>query len=290
MSSLESTIGRDGLEIVEAPVSKLIQIWLDALDSFAQVAASLNDQQWRAASPCPGWAVRDVVAHVLALESELHGDPAPKHQPNWDALPHVKSDFGQYTEIPVDWQRSKDRETVVANLLAMIELRRVDLDEIEDDRDAPAVGPAGWQTSRANMILTRIVDTWTHEQDIRHGSGLPDGPLTEAAAVTAGRFAGALPFVWGKRTGAAVGEQLALVVTEPGVPFTRIVTVGDDKRATCIQAASEPVLTVELSWPLFASLCGGRIDAVRDAEAGGAQVIGDPSRASLLFHSLAITP
>ena len=125
------------------------------LDAFADVAARLTATAWSTQSPCPGWTAGDVVAHVPSLESELHGDPVPDHEPDWAALPHVTTPFGKYTEVPVDWYRSKGRDVVLAELREIIEWRKQDLADISDDPDETVTGPAGWQTTRTRMIRTR---------------------------------------------------------------------------------------------------------------------------------------
>ncbi|MGV1036406.1 MAG: maleylpyruvate isomerase family mycothiol-dependent enzyme [Candidatus Nanopelagicales bacterium] len=281
-----------GLTLADADVPTLIAIWLGALDSFGDVAASLSEAQWNADSPCPGWSAGDVVAHVLALESELHGEPVPEHEPPWDELPHITTPLGRYMEVPVDWRRTKERDIVVAELREIIEWRRQDLATMPSDPDELVTGPAGWQSPRERFIKTRILDTWIHEQDIRKAADLPGGLNSPAAWVTGGQLAKALPRAWGKGANAPAGATLHLSVTGPGVHFDERVLMGDDGRAAAIEGAStgDATVTVRMTWPTLVLLAGGRIGAIASAHNGGAQLNGDMELANRLLAGLTSTP
>ena len=118
--STEHGDGPEPLKLESASVPELVAVWLNSLDAFTEVALKLTATAWNTPSPCPGWTAGDVVAHVLSLESEMHGDPLPDHEPDWAALPHVTNDFSRYTEVPVDWYRSKGRDVVLAEPNALI--------------------------------------------------------------------------------------------------------------------------------------------------------------------------
>ena len=78
----------------------LLDNWDHAIENFATFVSTVDD--WEIASPCPGWSVSDLVAHIIDLESQLAGDPQPEHTPDWSSLTHVSSDFGRFNEIGVD--------------------------------------------------------------------------------------------------------------------------------------------------------------------------------------------
>ena len=83
----------------------LFDDWDQAIGNFATFVSTVDD--WEIASPCPGWSVSDLVAHIIDLESQLAGDPQPEHTPDWSSLSHVSSDFGRFTEIGVDYRRGR---------------------------------------------------------------------------------------------------------------------------------------------------------------------------------------
>ena len=279
------------MKFAHADVPTLVSIWLNSLDAFADVAARLTATAWSTQSPCPGWTAGDVVAHVLSLESELHGDPVPDHEPDWAALPHVTTPFGKYTEVPVDWYRSKGRDVVLAELREIIEWRKQDLADISDDPDETVTGPAGWQTTRTRMIRTRILDTWMHEQDLRAAAALPGGLSSDGACIAAEQFLSGLPFVWGKAVGAPVGASLQLAVTGPGLEFEQTVSVGADGRAAVVDGmVHDPTLRLTLSWPMYAALSGGRMGAIAEAQRGLVEFHGDFELSQRLLPALSVTP
>ncbi|MEI6622494.1 MAG: maleylpyruvate isomerase family mycothiol-dependent enzyme [Actinomycetes bacterium] len=279
------------LGLADADVPTLIAIWLGELDRFTAVAAALTDEQWRAASSCPGWTVGDVVAHVIALESELHGDPLPQHKPDWTSLPHVLNDFAEYIEVPVDVRRGRSREDVVAELTELVAARHDDLADAPTDPDQLVPTFAGMQVARKRAAQMRILDVWVHEQDVRDGAGRPGGLDTDAAWVTAGRFTSGLPYVWGKVVGAPIGATLEVDVTGPGVIFTRTVQVGSNGRAQLIDSiAEEPDVRLWCPWPTFSHLCAGRLGSAGELATGAVVVEGDHDLGRRLLPSLAVTP
>ncbi len=279
------------MPFAHAPVNQLVSIWLEQLDTIRDLAQELTPQQWAAESPCPGWTVGDVVAHVLALESEMHGAPLPDHEPDWAALPHITTDFGKLTERAVDWYRSKDQEVVVAELIEMTAWRHDDLAQTPDDPAEVITGALGMQLPRDQMIRTRILDTWVHEQDIRTAIGRTGGLGSDAAWVCAGQFIATLPFVWGKRLGAATGSTLDLTVSGPGVSFERIVGINPQGRAEFRSTLEEaPTLSIVLDWPTYAAGAAGRLAPDTAADLDTAAREGDLELAQRLVAALAITP
>lgn len=275
-------------ELADADVARLVSIWLDELDVFADLAQTLTQAQWETPSPCPGWTVGDVVAHVIALESELHGEAIPDHEPDWGSLPHITNDFGKYTERPVDFRRTHGREQVVAELCELVGERHRDLTPIPTDPAELVPTFAGLQAPRRRAVQLRILDTWVHEQDVRIGANLPGGLASDGAWVCAGRFIAGLPYVWGKAVAAPIGSVLEVDVTGPDVMFTRTVEVGANGRAQFLDhQVGEPTVRVNCSWPVFVQLAAGR----HTGSAGGtATVAGDSELAARILPALAVTP
>ena len=62
-----------------------------------ELLAGLDDADWARRPRCPGWGVKDVVAHVIGTESMLLGDAAP--DVDVDRTPtHVRNDIGRFNE------------------------------------------------------------------------------------------------------------------------------------------------------------------------------------------------
>jgi len=282
------------MPFAHAGVDQLVSIWLAQLDVIRDLAEQLTAQQWAAPSPCPEWSAGDVVAHVLALESELHGSPAPDHEPDWASLPHITSGFGQLTERAVDWYRTKSQDVVVAELIEIIAWRHDDLRNdsgVGEDPREVIPGPLGLELPRDRMIRTRILDTWIHEQDIRTAAGLPGGLGRDAAWVCAGQFALGLPYVWGKKAAAPIGATLDLVVTGPGVSFERFVRINANGRAEFLATLeTKPNLTVALDWPTYAAASAGRLRPAETTALITDACVGSEDLAARFIRALAITP
>ncbi|NQU37041.1 MAG: maleylpyruvate isomerase family mycothiol-dependent enzyme [Actinobacteria bacterium] len=282
------------MPFTHAGVDQLVSIWLAQLDVIRDLAEELTAEQWAAASPCPGWSAGDVVAHVLALESELHGAPLTDHEPDWAALPHITSDFGRLTERAVDWYRTKGQDVVVAELIEITAWRRDDLAHAwnaDSDPNEVVTGPLGLELPRERLIRTRILDTWVHEQDIRTAIGIPGGLRSDAAWVCAGQFAFGLPYVWGKKAAAPIGATLDLTVTGPGVSFERLVQINENGRAEFIERTATPAtVSLTLDWPTYAAASAGRLNSDSTGALVANSCRGDDQLAARLMPALAVTP
>ena len=68
---------------------------------LADLLDTLTPEQWAAPSLCAGWSVRDVCSHLIGMELELLGEPAPAHRLPSDLL-HIRNEVGRHMEIAVD--------------------------------------------------------------------------------------------------------------------------------------------------------------------------------------------
>lgn len=78
--------------------------WTHSIEAIAELVQPLVEGEWNRPTPCPGWSVRDIVSHVIGMETEMLGDPRPIHSLPRD-LYHVRSDFARYMEVQVDVRR-----------------------------------------------------------------------------------------------------------------------------------------------------------------------------------------
>ena len=101
---------------IDQTTAELVDAWQGALKAVADLAEGVTAAEWGLPSPCPGWTVGDVVAHVTDIEDFLSGAPRPDHTPDFDALPHAQGFVGQLTETGVDFRRGRAPAEVVAEL------------------------------------------------------------------------------------------------------------------------------------------------------------------------------
>lgn len=252
--------------------------------SLLAVAAELRAAEWDRPTDLPGWSVRDVVAHIAAVESELLGEQlAP---PLTSYGPHVRDEFARHMEHGVAARRGREPHVVVAELAAAVDRRLPQMRAMSPD-DPPVRVPAGQQWDTETLLRNRAFDLWMHEQDVRRAVGRPgnlDGP---GAQLTRLVLVGALPYLVAKRAGAQPGQSVRLTTTG-AVDVDVLVAVGPDGRAAVVEdgTGSLPTAAVELDWEALVRLAGGR------AEPGevSVRVEGDRALADRLLAGLAITP
>ncbi len=274
--------------VVAPTVPELIDLWQSALETVARLGDAATDEQWQLPTPCPGWSVGDVVAHLIDIEQLMAGSPRPEHEPDWSTLAHAQGDFGRLTEVGVDHRRAKPREEVVAELRETIALRRSQLDAVPEG--AEVIGPFGNPTSMDRLLRIRIFDTWAHQQDIRTAMGIDGGWDTPEAAVSQEQIVRALPYVWARTVSAPIGATVRIEITDASLPRDVAVEAVTDGKG--VDAPPRPDATVWLtaSWPDIMRLACGRI-ATDDPDLRARILLrGDAALGAALLPALSITP
>jgi uncharacterized protein (TIGR03083 family) len=219
---------------------------------------SLTDDEWEAPTALPGWAVRDVVAHLIGTEAMLCGETAPEAPGDGDRPAHVRNDIGAFNERWVAALRPLSPAAVLERFGAVTTQRVAALRAMsQDDFDAPAWTPVG-QATYGRFMQIRLFDCWLHEQDIRQAVGRPGhqgGPCAEGSIDEVVR---ALGFIIGKRAGAPAGSRITFDLTGPAA---RTVHVSVDDRAAVVERLDAPATaTLRMPAELFVRLAGGRVD------------------------------
>lgn len=230
--------------------------------------ADLDERGWATPTGCPGWDVRDQVAHVIGVERSMLGDPADEVELP-DGLPHIRNDFGRAIEVAVEARRGRPadhlldeaRETFARRLAAIDAMSAASLGE-------PLDGPAGMRMKASQMLRTRVFDLVSHEQDIRRAlmrPGSTDGPHADIAVEQVLR-------AWGKMLPQRHGQQGVLEVVVPERDTVRI-DLGDGQLHRG-GTGPTPTATIHLDVPGLLALGGGRTDAPEPAAvtAGGDHV------------------
>ncbi len=131
----------------------------------------------------------------------------------------------------------------------------------------------------ADLLTLRVMDSWSHEQDIRRAVGRPghtEGPAVEEAVAYFSRF---LPYLVGKRAAAPDGAKVVFRIGAR--PPVAVEVAGGRGRL----AADPGDATVDLAVPVvtFAALVGGRADVPADTVISGDQRLGRRVRESMAF-------
>jgi len=150
-------------------------------DRFAATVLELNDEQAAAAvRACPGWAVRDVLAHHVGLTVDFALGNTPEALPGID-LVVLGNAFAALAASQVSERASHSVKEIVDEWEATIPVTWAIM-----SGERPSVGtPRDPAISQAVMINDVVV----HEGDVRLALGLPLADETPALAVALGNYA-----------------------------------------------------------------------------------------------------
>lgn len=259
-----------------------LSAWRDTADRVLGLCRTLTPEQWSAATDLPGWTVRDVLAHLADVETQLAaGGLATGATDRREMAPDA-------TAAGVESRRDMHPDQLVDELADAVERRTAALaaePPSGPDDPPPGLSPGlgwDWQT----LLRNRAIDLWVHEQDIRRAVGVPGGMDSPGAAVAVPAFAAALPYVLGKKVSPAAGTVVGWTVTGE-VPFEQVLRVGDDGRARALDGAPPPGTTwLRMDTETFAVLTAGR----RRPGDVALQTDGDHELAARVATEMAVTP
>lgn len=238
--------------------SAVLEALFESWDDIDRLLSGISDDDWDKPSPLPGWAVRDVVAHIIGTESMLLGVPTPEAG-EVSGLAHVRNEIGAMNEAWVGAMRADSPAAMLERFRDITGQRKAVLGAMsEEDWDAVGFTPAG-PDSYGRFMRIRIFDCWLHEHDIRAALSLPatDAELDSPAARFAlDEVAGSMSFVVGKLGKAPDGARVALELTGP---LGRTIRVAVDGRAALVdEFEGSPTTSIRLDGLQFTRLCGGR--------------------------------
>ncbi|MBC6470716.1 maleylpyruvate isomerase family mycothiol-dependent enzyme [Actinomadura alba] len=250
--------------------------------STIALSETFGAAEWDLPTECPGWTVRDQVAHIVGVERMLLGDPPEEHTLPAE-LPHVRNDFGRLLEIAVDARRTTSPETVLAELRETLSRRLTALAAIDPRRQITS--PDGRPGPYSRFMMFRAFDCWVHEQDIRRAVGRP-GNLDAPAAERARHILGSgMPAVVAKRAGAGPGSSVIFKITGPPT-FRSCILVGDDGRARWAEPEPNPTVTLAMDWEAYMRLAAGRCAPT----AVDIAIDGDHELAGRVLGNMTVTP
>jgi uncharacterized protein (TIGR03083 family) len=267
-----------------AELQSLLDAYADALTRFRGLAAALEADDWGRPTDCPGWTVREQVAHVLALERQLSGGPLPPRLTSYPA--HVGSPSGEHMENGIAAVADLSTAELVEQLGAAIDKHLGQLRTLELAQDTAVVGTLGNPVPLPRFLPIRVFDVWTHEQDVRLATGRPATVAGPAAEVSVGQIAALLPYVVGKQLAAPAGTSVA-VETSGEMALATTVTVGDDGRATASDGAvAGATVTLRMTTETLCRLSCGRLPAAT----APVQVSGDADLGRRALAAMVISP
>jgi uncharacterized protein (TIGR03083 family) len=236
----------------ELVVDALAETWA----SIAALSEALTPPEWAMPTECPGWEVRDQLAHMIGTERSQAGDPVPEIAVGDGA--NIRNDIGRKNQRWIESQRSQTPAELLESFRRVTASRLRTLHEMtQADFNADVDTPAGRNTY-GRFIQIRVMDCWMHEQDMRRAVGRPGHEAGLAANVSVDEVVLALGYIVGKQAGAPRGAHVRFELT--GSP-SRSVDVAVEERARVVDALhTAPTTTVTMPVSVFMRLAGGRID------------------------------
>src|SRR4051794_3588735 len=228
----------------------MIELLSAVWSSIAKLCGNLDEEQWLLATDCPGWSVKDNVAHMLGTERMLLGES----QPDIDVanVAHVRNDIGTLNERWIEPLRQLPGREVLAAFEAttarrLTALRALDAAAWDEEGFTPE-GPGPYR----QFMAIRVFDCWFHEQDIREALDRPGGLEGPVADHAIERIQRGLPYVVGKKAAAPQGSTVVFEVV--GTPRVTV-AIGIEGRARVLEITpSDPTVRLTMDRRAYARL------------------------------------
>jgi len=232
-----------------------VAAWKSCAADVEELLLSLDEDDWSRETDCPDWTVRDIAAHIAALESELAGDPGPTVDQSADGA----NLSAAYTQAGIDERRDRTPADLIDEFTDAVRRRaaQVDADPPRDPKAKPVATPGGVDWDTQTLLRNRVVDLWVHEQDIRRAVNRPGDLDTPAAQVVTETLLSALPYVIGKRAGAGPGTTVLVVLEDRQAAFE---VNGHGRCKAVDDVPSNPTVRLQMDTETLAILGAGRRD------------------------------
>ncbi len=229
----------------------------DAADELWRRLTDLVDtvdgDAWQAPTPCEGWDVADLVAHLSGVTAQFAGLPQPAADPTWApaaGLSPLDTLMEQGVAARRGWSAAQRLEELQTARAAHVDgLRAL------PDMDGKADGPTGPTTQRG-LFQVRMFDLWHHLGDlaVALGGQRDTDDRTVAARECHAYVAGLTPWLFGRRAGAPEGATVRLSLGGP-LDLDASVAV-QEGRARWTDSPATDVVSGPPAW--FSLLISGR--------------------------------
>ncbi len=286
-------------------LTDLVEAYRQAMRSFIDLARSCPDAKVDAETVCPGWSIKDHVAHVASLEAYFDGGDYPEVELLEQG--HLKSTFTTWLEHGVQARKDQSMEALVDELETLMFNRLASLGNPELTAETIVHGPMDREITLADLLERRLIDIWVHEQDIREALGRIGNLDSPAASTFVARIVDAFPRILTRRLDLPAGQTVILESTGPvtarvgvrmahgsdGVVVGHTLFSGSQETAAedaadQIEHPEEDVVTtsIMMSTEALTRRAAGR----RTTEDSSYKVVGDEEIAALVLDALVITP
>lgn len=232
-----------------------IHALIHTFESLSNLLASLSESQWKMQSQLPGWTVQDNVSHITGTERLQLGHIETTHVAV--DLTNTHNPIGQMNEHHVDLRRSWLGAEVLAEYETIASERITQLLSADEAYWQQEVSTPMGPGTFASFLDIRLLDIWTHEQDIRRTVGLPGNRGTPEAVHTIQRLCNSLPIVVGKRAQTPEGETVVIEIVGD-VQYIGAITVTNGRAQLSKEVPPNALCTITMDSDVFLQLATGR--------------------------------
>ncbi len=253
----------------EPVIDQLVEVWT----SLRTACDGLRPAEWEATTDCPGWRVRDHLAHQIGIERMLLGESVPTPPARYPE--HVRNPLGEVNEAWVESRRGTPGHELLREFGELADRRVEKLRALPTEQfDVVSENLLGRMPYR-QFLRIRVIDSWAHEQDIRRAVGRSGGRNGAGETVIVEGCAHNMTRIVAKDAAAPDGSVVVFNVT--GLLGRQIVVGVSGGRGTALDAAeaAAPTASLTMDQEAFWLLCLGRVAPLRLLGTGQVRVDGD---------------
>lgn len=256
-----------------------------AWSSMEELCSQLDPSDWDLPTECPGWSVKDQLAHVVSLEARALGRPTPSTPRKTE---HTRNELGEMNEGDLDLRRSMSPAEILEEYRDVTAERGKVLASWSDsDWKEEGQGVLG-KAPRESIIRIRIIDVFTHEQDIRVATRNAGHLSGGVARMVFEQQQNTIGFVLVKKAQAPEGQTVVFEVGSPGETFAFGVVDGRGVRLD--EIPSDPTVRLAMDGETFLRLAAGRWAPERVENEGRLRIDGDRDLGLRIVSGLNLMP
>lgn len=192
----------------------LVQAYGQTVQAVIDIGRSCSDRDFDKPTVYDGWTVKDQISHVVGVEQWLNGSPLPRVPvPDYR---HLRTERDRARESMVELRRRMIGSKVVDELEGVLSKRMLQFEDPELTMETEVKGVGG-PAPAGEVLRERILDIWTHEQDMRQALGRPGDLDSPGAAVFMDTLCEELPRLVATDAGIPPGNVVIFDVTGPVV-------------------------------------------------------------------------
>lgn len=265
---------------VSRNIESLAAVW----NALAQVTNNLNAEQWSRPTECPGWDIADQLIHIIGIERQIEGEPAPEHDVS--SISFVHNPIGEMNQQWIAALKPLGPEAIHDLFVEQTRRRLSHLQSLSPEQLETEVWTPMGQQPISEMLKLRLFDSYIHLLDVTRALEVIAPRELQAEQVALGFLLRAIPGILARQK-----------IVSSGDPYT-VSVLGENENTWCWEdqggrvVLSEGFSNAGITVPaesLLLRFCG-RIRSEQVLSEPETTVRGDPQKAHQLLGSLNVVP